>query len=78
MSFYKSHDKNNASQLDGSEPKSKRLNLLIRPSLMNDFKKIAYMRHLSINGLINKLIAEYVSKHAALVEEYDSVFKDMP
>ncbi len=61
-----------------SEPKSKRLNLLIRPSMMKDFTKIAYMRRSSVNDLINTLIAECVSKDAALIDEYDRMFRDRP
>ena len=37
---------------DKGETKSKRLNLLIQPSLIDDVKKIAYMQKVSVNELI--------------------------
>ncbi|NTV99003.1 MAG: hypothetical protein HGA70_07560 [Chlorobiaceae bacterium] len=67
-----------ASGSNENETKSKRLNLLIRPSLMKNFMKIAYMRRTSINDLINRLIDDCVKKDAAMVEEYDKLFKDRP
>jgi|WetSurMetagenome_2_1015567.scaffolds.fasta_scaffold441848_2 hypothetical protein len=63
---------------DENETKSKRLNLLIRPSLMNDFMKIAYMRRTSVNDLINRLIDVCVENEGSLIEDYDRLFKDMP
>jgi hypothetical protein len=61
-----------------NETKSKRLNLLIRPSLMNDFMKIAYMRRTSVNDLINRLIDHCVENDATLIDDYDRLFKDIP
>lgn len=58
------------------ETKSKRLNLLIRPDLMNDFIKIACMRRTSGNDLINRLVEECVIKETSLVLEYDRMFGD--
>ncbi len=63
---------------DESETKSKRLNLLIRPSLMDDFTKIAYMRRTSINDFINTLIGECVERDASLIDDYDRLFNNMP
>lgn len=58
------------------ETKSKRLNLLIRPSLMNDFTKIAYMRRTSVNDLINRLVEECVRNETSLILQYDRMFGD--
>ncbi|HHE32552.1 MAG TPA: hypothetical protein ENL07_07990 [Chlorobaculum parvum] len=58
------------------ETKSKRLNLLIRPSLLKEFAKIAYMQQTSVNDLINQLIAEHVGKKSETIAEYDRLFKD--
>ncbi|NTW82389.1 MAG: hypothetical protein HGB36_03355 [Chlorobiaceae bacterium] len=74
--YYTSDLHHTASGFAGNEPKSKRLNLLVRPSMMKDFTKIAYMRRSSINDLINRLIAECVSKDGSLIEEYDRMFRD--
>jgi hypothetical protein len=59
-----------------NETKSKRLNLLIRPSLMDDFIKVAYMRRTSINDLINTLIDECVKKDVRLIDDYDRLFEE--
>ena len=58
------------------ETKSKRLNLLIRPSLLKEFAKVAYMQQTSVNDLINQLIAEHVGKKSETITEYDRLFKD--
>lgn len=58
------------------ETKSKRLNLLIRPSLLKEFAKIAYMQQTSVNDLINQLIAKHVEEKSATITEYDRLFKD--
>ncbi len=58
------------------ETKSKRLNLLIRPGILKEFAKIAYMQQTSVNELINQLIAEHVEKKPETIQEYDRLFKD--
>jgi len=58
------------------ETKSKRLNLLIRPSLLKEFAKIAYMQQTSVNDLINQLIAKHVEEKSETITEYDRLFKD--
>jgi hypothetical protein len=58
------------------ETKSKRLNLLVRPGVLKQFAKIAYMQQSSVNDLINRLISEYNDKEAATIRQYDRLFKD--
>ncbi|NTU69133.1 MAG: hypothetical protein HGB02_09725 [Chlorobiaceae bacterium] len=58
------------------ETKSKRLNLLIRPGVLKQFAKIAYMQQTSVNDLINRLIAEHNEKEAGTIRQYDRLFKD--
>ncbi|UWX57087.1 hypothetical protein NY406_07615 [Chlorobaculum sp. MV4-Y] len=58
------------------ETKSKRLNLLIRPGILKEFAKIAYMQQTSVNDLINQLITEHVEKKPETIQEYDRLFKD--
>lgn len=57
------------------ERKSKRLNLLIRPSLVADLYKVATMKETSINDLICMIIDEYNQKEAASIKKYNEVFK---
>lgn len=56
------------------ERKSKRLNLLIQPSVLEDLAKVAAMRRTSVNDLINTLAKECVEENRALIGQYDDVF----
>ena len=59
-----------------NETKSKRLNLLLYPSLLNDLKKIAVMKRTSVNDLINDVLTQYTGKNINMINEYNSVFKE--
>lgn len=59
-----------------NETKSKRLNLLIYPSLLNDLKKIAVMKRTSVNDLINDVLTQYTDKNINLINQYDSFFEE--
>ena len=58
-----------------AETKSKRLNLLIQPSLLEDISKIATMNKDSVNNLINKALADYRDLHRDTIEKYNKVFE---
>ena len=58
------------------ETKSKRLNLLIYPSLLKDIKKIATVKRTSVNDLINTVLGEYIQTEATKIKRYDDFFKD--
>lgn len=53
------------------EIKSKRLNLLIQPSLYQTFTKIAYMKQLSVNELILRTMKEYADQNTKTIQKYD-------
>jgi len=57
------------------ESKSKRLNLLVYPSLLEDLKKIATMERKSVNDLINTVLLNYAYKNKDQIERYDDIFK---
>jgi len=57
------------------ETKSKRLNLLIQPSLFEDISKIATMKQTSVNDLINTLLSDCKENNIELVKSYNKVFK---
>ena len=57
------------------ETKSKRLNLVMRPSLLVDIGKIAIMQQTSVNDLINRVLEEYKDQEAETITKYDKVFK---
>lgn len=59
---------------DEKERKSKRLNLLIRPSVYEQVEKIATMQRKSVNELINIVLEAYAADHAAEVARYEEVF----
>lgn len=56
------------------ERKSKRLNLLIKPSTHKDMSKIATMQRVSLNELINSVLEDYTERHADKVEVYNATF----
>lgn len=58
----------------GAERKSKRLNLLIQPSVAADLAKIAHMQKTSVNDLINRVMKEYCEAEHATLQHYDEVF----
>ena len=58
------------------ETKSKRLNLLIKPSTYNSLDKIAYARRESINGIINGLIEKYIEENTSDISRYNTFFND--
>lgn len=58
-----------------AETKSKRLNLLLQPSLLEDLSKIATMNKDSVNNLINSALIEYRDAHRSTIEKYNKVFE---
>lgn len=58
------------------ETKSKRLNLLVYPSLLENLKKIAAMQRTSVNDLINTVLSDYAEQEAEQIERYNNTFTD--
>lgn len=56
------------------ETKSKRLNLLLKPSLMQGLSKAAHMEKTSVNQLIHSVLEEYLAENKELIERYDNIF----
>jgi hypothetical protein len=56
------------------ETKSKRLNLLLQPSLLEDMSKVARMKQTSVNDLINKVLRDYTESEVSTIARYDEVF----
>ena len=59
-----------------TETRSKRLNLLIPPSLHKDLSKIATMNKDSINNLIIEVLTTYRDNNKNIIEKYNKVFED--
>lgn len=47
------------------EAKSKRFNMLIRPSTYNNLKKMSEIKGTSVNDLINKIVEAYIENHGS-------------
>jgi hypothetical protein len=75
---HNTHNINNtpktASAKTKEETKSKRLNLLLQPSVVSDMEKIATMKRSSVNDLINTILKDFVSQEAEALTKYEEVF----
>ena len=69
-------DREGKPQPEGVELKSKRLNLLLKPSIFAGIDKIRTMQRVSFNETVNQALSEYVAAHADLIARYDETFKD--
>lgn len=58
------------------EIKSKRLTLLLKPSLFENMSKIATIKRTSVNEAINKAVEEYIQRRTDVIEKYNLVFDD--
>ncbi len=56
--------------------KSKRVNLLIYPDLFDQAKKLAFMKQISFNEYLNRLIALDVEKKKNIIKKYNEIFKE--
>lgn len=56
------------------ETKSKRLNLLIQPSLAADIGKLATLYRISSNELIVRVLKEFTSRRREELKKYDRIF----
>jgi predicted HicB family RNase H-like nuclease len=56
------------------ETKSRRLNLLLQPSLLENMSKVARMKQTSVNDLINKVLKDYTERETTTIARYDEVF----
>lgn len=61
-------------QEDTQETKSKRLNLLLRPTLHRDITKLSAMERISTNELINRVLSEYIEQNTDKIQKYDEIF----
>lgn len=59
---------------DEREYKTKRLNLMIKPTVHAKIEKIAAMQRRSVNELINTVLEAYAEDKAELVRKYDATF----
>jgi predicted HicB family RNase H-like nuclease len=53
---------NYAIKLEKSETKTKRFNMILKPSLYNNLKEIAKQLNISINDLAHQVLADFIEK----------------
>ncbi len=56
------------------EKKEKRLNLVLKPSVAQDIKKIVYMKQTSVNKVIGEMLEDYIKNNSEELKRYDEVF----
>lgn len=55
--------------------RTRRIAAVLPPPLYDSYQKIAYIKHVTLNELLNTMIVEYVKTHEHLVDEYNRAFK---
>lgn len=68
------HNTDSKQDTADEETKSKRLNLLVKPSVYEDFRKIATMEQESVNGLINIIMEQVVNENKEKIDLFNKVF----
>ena len=58
------------------EKKEKRLNLVLKPSVARDIKKIVYMKRTSVNKIIGDYLENYIKDNIEELKRYDEVFSE--
>ncbi len=58
------------------ETKSKRVNLLMLPSVYADITKIATMKRTSVNELLHTLMQNCIEENTNLIDKYNQTFKE--
>ena len=61
---------------DRKETKSKRLNLLLTPSLHSNLLKIARVEGISLNELINVVLEKHAQQNKEVLEKYAEIWGD--
>lgn len=58
------------------EPKTQKLTLLMRPSVVKNAYKIVHMKHESLNNLVNVLLEKYVNDNFSYIQKYDDTIEE--
>lgn len=56
------------------ETRSKRVNLLVKPSVFQELEKIAYMKKISLNELFNNLLDDCITRNKENINKYNKTF----
>ena len=63
-----------AQEQEVKEIKSKRLNVLLKPSIYDRIDKIATMKRMSVNELINIVLDDYGNNNQDLINKFNETF----
>lgn len=56
----------------GEEARTERISCLIRPTTLKQLRKVATVKRVSVNGLINQALEELIEREAASLASYDA------
>ena len=59
-----------------AETKHKRYNLVLKPQLAEDVAKIAFLKRISINVIMNDFLIEYTEANKDIIEQYNKIFEE--
>jgi predicted HicB family RNase H-like nuclease len=68
------HNTDNTHNTYKAETKSKRLNILLTPSLHADLTKIARVQGESLNNLINEVLKAYEEENKPTIKKYTDIW----
>ena len=71
---YKTENTYNTDNMKRNERKTKRLNLLLEPTVFDNLSKIAVMKRTSVNNLINNVLKDYSVSNSDLISKYNEIF----
>lgn len=63
-----------AQEQEVKEIKSKRLNVLLKPSIYERIDKIATMKRISVNELLNIVLDDYANNNQDLINKFNETF----
>lgn len=62
--------------MQNKEIKSKRIGIVLTPSLNSDFKKSIFLQRLNVNQVINQLLEQYVQDNQEWIDKYNQMYGD--
>ena len=73
MRFISQPEAEHAPLPDARESRSRRLNLLIKPSTAEALYKIAFVKKTTVNGIINDLAEQFIRENADTLAKYEQI-----
>lgn len=70
------NEKDTIKSYNDGEKKTRQATMLFKPSVYSGIKKIAYVKHSSIGGLVGEILEKYVKEHPDIIAKYDELVND--